>query len=132
MAKGEGHMSLLLASIASAIAVIWGIAHLIPTHNVIVGFGDLSKDNRLVITQEWIAEGVTLIFLGILVGVVTVIGWVSSPVVAIVYTLAAAILLIMTMLTALTGARGSVAFFKICPLLKTVTAVLLLISMILH
>ena len=112
MAKGEGHMSLLLASIASAIAVIWGIAHLIPTHNVIVGFGDLSKDNRLVITQEWIAEGVTLIFLGILVGVVTVIGWVSSPVVAIVYTLAAAILLIMTMLTALTGARAQWRFSR--------------------
>jgi hypothetical protein len=131
MAKGEGHMSIVLASIAAAIATIWGIAHLIPTHNVVIGFGNLSRDNRLVITQEWIAEGFSLIFLGILVGVVTVIGRVSSPVVTAVDALAAAMLLIMAMLTALTGARGSVVFFKICPLVKTTAAVLLLISMIL-
>ena len=124
-------MSILLASIAAAIATIWGIAHLIPTHNVVVGFGKLSKDNRLVITQEWIAEGISLIFLGILIGVVTVIGSVSSPVVATVYALVAAMLLIMALLTALTGARGSVVFFKICPLVKTTAAVLLLVSVIL-
>ncbi len=124
-------MSVLLASIAAAIAVIWGIAHLVPTRNVVAGFGNLLKDNRLVITQEWIAEGVTLIFLGILVGVVTMIGRVTNPVVATVYGLAAAMLLIMAVLTALTGARGSVVFFKICPLVKTTAAILLLASIFL-
>jgi hypothetical protein len=131
MAKGEGYMSVILASIAAVIAVIWGIAHLIPTRNVVAGFGNLSKDNRLVITQEWIAEGISLIFLGILVGVVTMVGRGSSSVVATVYALAAAMLLIMAVLTALTGARGSVVFFKICPLVMTTAAVLLLASMIL-
>ena len=95
---------------------------------MVVGFGNLSKDNRLVITQELIAEGISLTFLGILEGVVTVIGRVSSPVVTAVYALVAAMLLIMAALTALTGARGSVVFFKICPFVKTTAAILLLVS----
>jgi hypothetical protein len=59
---------------------------------------------------------------------VTVIGKVTNPVVAAVYGLAAAMLLAMAALTALTGARGLVVFFKICPLVKTTAAVLLLAS----
>jgi hypothetical protein len=39
--------------------------------------------------------------------------------------------MIKTVLTARTGARGSVVFFKICPLVKTTAAVLILVSMIL-
>ena len=121
-------MSVLLAYTAAALTGLWGIAHLIPTHNVVVGFGKLSKDNQLVLAQEWIAEGITLIFLGILTGLVTALGRVTNPVVAAVYGLAAAMLLVMAALTALTGARGSVVFFKICPLVKTAAAVLLLAS----
>ena len=121
-------MSVLLASIAGAITGVWGIAHLLPTRKVVAGFGKLSKDNELVITQEWIAEGITLMFLGTLTGLVTALGSVTHPVVVAVYGLVAAMLLVLAALTALTGGRGSVVFFKICPLVKTVAAVLLLIS----
>jgi hypothetical protein len=124
-------MSTFLASLAAAITTVWGIAHLIPTRNVVAGFGTLSKDNRLVITQEWIAEGITLTFLGGLIGLVTAVDRVSNPVVTAVYGLAAGMLLVMAVLTAVTGARGSVVFFKICPVVKTVAAVLLLASIVL-
>ena len=124
-------MSTLLASLAAAITTVWGIAHLIPTGQVVAGFGTLSKDNRLVITQEWIAEGITLTFLGGLIGLVTAVDRVSNPVVTAVYGLAAGMLLVMAVLTAMTGARGSVIFFKICPIVKTVAALLLLASIIL-
>ena len=59
---------------------------------MVVGFGNLSKDNRLILTQEWIAEGITLLFPGILVEVVTVLGRVSSPVVFTEYALTTAML----------------------------------------
>lgn len=124
-------MSTFLASLAAAITTVWGIAHLIPTRNVVAGFGTLSKDNRLVITQEWIAEGITLTFLGGLIGLVTAVDSVSNPAVTAVYGLAAGMLLVMAVLTAVTGARGSVVFFKICPVVKTVAAVLLLASIVL-
>ena len=41
----------------------WGVAHLIPTKFVVQGFGNISPDNRRIITMEWIVEGVFLIFL---------------------------------------------------------------------
>jgi hypothetical protein len=88
-------MSIFLASLAAAITTMWGIAHLIPTRNVVAGFGTLSKDNRLVITQEWIAEGITLTFLGGLIGLVTAVDRVSNPAVTAVYGLVAGMLLVM-------------------------------------
>ena len=124
-------MSTLLAALAAAITTVWGIAHLIPTRNVVAGFGTLSKDNRLVITQEWIAEGISLMFLGGLIGLVTAVDRVSNPAVTAVYGLAAGMLLVMAVLTAVTGARGPVVFFKICPVVKTVAAILLLAIIVL-
>jgi hypothetical protein len=70
-------------------------AHLIPTPAVVAGFGPLSKGNRLVIAQEWIqewiAEGVTMLFLGALVALVTTLGAPSSSIVRGVYGLTAAL-----------------------------------------
>ncbi|MFB0515085.1 MAG: hypothetical protein ACETWG_00590 [Candidatus Neomarinimicrobiota bacterium] len=49
----------ILLHIGSAIIIVWGIAHLVPTRNIVAGFGDLSPDNTRIITMEWIAEGLT-------------------------------------------------------------------------
>ena len=46
---------------------LWGIAHLFATRAVVKGFGEISKDNKKIITMEWIVEGVSLIFIGTLV-----------------------------------------------------------------
>jgi hypothetical protein len=51
----------------------WGIAHLFPTKSVVKGFGDISADNRKIITMEWIIEGVSLIFIGALIAATTYI-----------------------------------------------------------
>ena len=51
----------------SALSIVWGIAHLAPTRAVVKDFGDISADNRRIITMEWLAEGFTLIFIGLLV-----------------------------------------------------------------
>lgn len=59
-------MSLWLISIGSAVVVVWGIAHIIPTRTVVAGFGELTADNRRIITMEWVAEGLALIFIGVL------------------------------------------------------------------
>jgi hypothetical protein len=58
---------------ASALTALWGIAHLLPTKSVVRGFGELSADNEYIITMEWILEGVTLIFIGVLVATVTAV-----------------------------------------------------------
>jgi len=60
-----------LLYLAAFLTAAWGIAHLFPTKNVVKGFGAISLDNRRVITMEWINEGATLIFIGILMAAVT-------------------------------------------------------------
>jgi len=50
----------VLLFISPALLFPCGIAHLIPTRSVARGFGDISPDNRRIITMEWIGEGVYL------------------------------------------------------------------------
>jgi hypothetical protein len=63
----------LLLYLASLLTVAWGVSHLFPTRNVVKGFGDISLDNQRIITMEWINEGATLIFIGVLTAAVTLV-----------------------------------------------------------
>ena len=58
----------VLAYIAAGIVFLWGVSHIIPTKQVVAGFGEISRDNRLVITMEWVAEGLSFIFVAVLIG----------------------------------------------------------------
>ena len=57
----------ILLYVGAAITIIWGVAHLFPTKSVVKGFGDISTDNKHIITMAWIVEGVALIFIGFIV-----------------------------------------------------------------
>jgi hypothetical protein len=120
--------SALLLPIGSVIAIVWGIAHLVPTQGVVAGFGQLSSDNRRILTMEWVGEGLTLVFLGVLPLLVKAGASPSDPVPAIVYRSAAIMLLILAAWTALTGSRTSVLPIKLCPVVKTVAATLMLVG----
>lgn len=41
-----------------ALPLIWGVAHLFPTKNVVAGFGEISVDNKRIITMELIGISV--------------------------------------------------------------------------
>jgi hypothetical protein len=53
-----------LAYLAAGVTAAWGVAHIMPTGRVVAGFGSLSRDNRLILTMDWVAEGFTLVLLG--------------------------------------------------------------------
>jgi hypothetical protein len=116
-----------LAYVAAAITALWGVSHAIPTPNVLAGFEPITPDNRRVLLQEWLAEAVTMWGIAALVIVVTAVGG-DAGVVDWVYRVAAAILVVLAGLTAATGARTAVIWFKICPVLLTSTAALLLVA----
>ena len=118
----------ILIYISSIIIIIWGIAHIIPTKNVVSGYGEISRDNKLIFIMEWIAEGTTLIFIGVLTLLINILNGYQNPVSSNVFRISALMLIIMAILTAFTGARTKVVFFKICPLIKTIGAVLLLLA----
>jgi hypothetical protein len=118
-------MQTILAYGGAFISMFWGIAHLVPTRNVVKGFGAISEDNRRIITMEWVAEGMALCFVGVLAFLVTALGP-GGDVGIVVWRACAAMLIAMALLTAATGARTALPVFKVCPLVKTVAAVLLL------
>ena len=41
-----------LAYLAVGVTAAWGVAHIMPTGRVVAGFGNLSKDNRLILTMK--------------------------------------------------------------------------------
>ena len=123
-----GLLADILLYVGSVIVTIWGIAHIIPAKAVVKGFGEISDDNRKLITMEWVAEGLALCFIGILVLLVTALGGSLDKASALVYRISAGMLLIMAMWTSLTGARTSVIPIKICPFVKTLVAILFIVG----
>ncbi len=121
----------ILLYTGSAVITLWGIAHIVPTKSVVNGFVSITQDNKRIITMEWIAEGLTLCFLGLLVLAVTVLGDPHSYVSIIVYRAAALMLILMAGLTLFTGARTSIVPIKICPVIKTIVAIMFFLGSVL-
>jgi len=124
-------MAALLAYVAGAVVAVWGVAHAIPTRQVLAGFAPITIDNRRVVTQEWLAEAFTMWGIAAMVIAVTAIGGTSTGVGVCVYRVAAGLLLALGTLTALTGARTPVVWFKVCPVLLAGSAALLLAASLL-
>jgi len=120
-------MDLILLYIGSGLTVIWGVAHLFPTKSVVRGFGEINIDNKRILTMEWITEGLTLIFIGVVVAAVTVIDP-SNAVSNAVYLIAVIMLLVMALLSLFTGFKVSFLPFKLCPFIFTFSAVLIMIG----
>ena len=117
-----------LLCIGSALVILWSIAHIVPTKSVVEGFGPLTDDNKRIITMEWVAEGLALSFIGLLVLAVVILGDTHNPVSVLVFRASALMLLVLAGWTAVTGARTSIVPIKICPLILTLSAVLILLG----
>jgi len=113
--------------LGAAITLIWGVAHLFPTRNVVKGFGEVSADNKNIITMEWIIEGVALIFIGILVAGVTFLSSENS-VSNFIYLASAAVLIVLALVSLFTGFKVNFLPFKLCPFLFTLSAILIYIG----
>ena len=84
-----------------------------------------------IITMETIAEGFTLCFLGAVVLLVTIVGGYEDKMSKAVIWASAIMLFIMALLTAMTGARTPIVPYKICPVVKTIVAVLFILGIVL-
>jgi len=104
----------VLLYLASATTGVWGIAHLYATRGVVSGFGDLSSDNRRIITMEWIVEGVALISTAAFVAVATAIQP-EALVSRAVYVVAISTLVLLAVVSLFTGFRIKFLPFRLCP-----------------
>ena len=120
----------ILLYIGSVVIILWGVAHIIPTKSVVAGFGSLSIDNSRIITMEWVAEGLTLIFIGLLVLATTLIIGPSLPTAKLVYYAAAGMLFVMAVWSGFTGARTSILPMKACPFVKSIVGILFILAVV--
>jgi len=110
--------------LASSLTALWGIAHLFATGGAVSGFGDLSPDNRRIITMEWIVEGVALVSTASFVAVATVVQP-EAAVSAAVYAVAIATLIVLALVSLFTGFRIAFLPFRLCPFIFGLSAALI-------
>lgn len=117
-------MNIVLLYTASVITALWGIAHLLATKGVVNGFGDLTMDNRRIITMEWIVEGIALISTAAFVAASTAVQPVSL-VSSAIYAVAVGTLLSLAVVSLFTGFKVAFLPFKLCPFIFSFSALLI-------
>jgi hypothetical protein len=118
-------MHVVFLYVGSAFTSIWGIPHLIATKNAVAGFGEISDDNRRIITMEWSVEGVSLIFIGALVAAVTFIDP-DTTVSRGAYAVSAAELAALALVSLFTGFKVRFLPYRLCPFIFAASAILVI------
>ena len=117
----------VLLYLGSFLLFFWGVAHLFASRSVVKGFGDISMDNRHIITMEWIVEGLALMFVGVVVASVTYHDY-ASPISRTVYWVSFAMLNILSVVSLFTGFKVNFLPFKLCPVIFTTASVLIVVG----
>jgi len=124
----QNNMKKIFFYIAAALTLLWGISHLFPTSSVVRNFGDISTDNKLIITMEWIVEGMALSFLGLLTIIVTKTDT-ESKLARNVYLTIVIMLFSLAIVSLFTGFRVNFLPFKLCPVIFSLSAILIILGM---
>lgn len=117
-------MNQTLLYLAAAMIALWGTAHLFATRGVVEGFGEISEDNRQIITMEWIIEGVALISTAAFVAGVTKVQF-ESEASAAVYAVAVVTLILLALVSLFTGFKIKFLPFRLCPFVLGTAAILI-------
>lgn len=129
MGTKASRFSFGLLAVAGIIMVIWGVFHIVPTKIVVDGLGVYDTDSIRIVVMEWVAGGLTLIFLGVLLVFLAPYVGIGNHVARGVVLLVVLMLVIMAILSGATGARTSQSvFYKICPFVESLAALLALIA----
>jgi len=120
-------VNIILLYVGSIVISLWGIAHLLATKGVVKGFGKITLDNKRIITMEWIMEGISFLFIGILVILTTI----YNPNNSLVYLTSATGLIIMAIVSAFTGARVKFLPYQLCPFILCTVSILYILSIFL-
>ena len=118
----------ILLYAGAALPLFWGIAHIFPTKNIVAGFGEISNDNKRIITMEWINEAVALIFVAAVVFAVTWIDHTSASA-KVIYWLSFIALNTLSVISLATAFKIDFLPYKLCPVFFTSSSILILLGM---
>ena len=114
-----------LVILGGMLNIAWGVAHVIPTSSVVNGFGNLSNDNKNIIIMEWVTEGMALMFIGVLVVLVALVARKKNTTRKTVYLVSALMMFSMAVLSLFTGFNIDFLPYKLCPLIFSISGVLI-------
>jgi hypothetical protein len=120
--------NIVLVIIGAILTLIWGITHLFPTKNVVRDFGEISQDNKYIITMEWIIEGMSLIFISLLVLLITFLGGIDNLVTIYVNVISSIMLFALAVVSLFTGFKVNFIVYKLCPIIFSISGVLILLG----
>jgi len=112
---------------AAVLPLFWGVAHLFPTNSVVKGFGDITEDNKRIITMEWIIEGLSLIFIGSLLFTITFFDY-TNTISRCIYLISFVFLNVLSAVSYKTGFKINFLPFKLCPIIFTTSSILILLG----
>jgi hypothetical protein len=118
--------------IGGLVTVIWGIAHLIPTRAIVKMFGDISDDNKRILTMSWIVESIALIFIGSMVVLTVAIAGTENEAIRILTWSAAAAMFTFVGLNLFTGFKTSIMPIKACVFVDGLAGILFLTGSIIN
>ena len=121
-------MNEVLIYLGGALTIVWGTAHLYPTAAIVRGFGDISRENQLVLTMEWLSEAVLLIFTGLLVVLMAARFGVHDAAAQTTFAAASTMLLVWAVVSAATGGRVDFVMYRLCAPIFALSASLILIG----
>ncbi|MBN1803807.1 MAG: hypothetical protein JW837_01025 [Sedimentisphaerales bacterium] len=111
----------------AALPILWGISHLFPTRSIVSEFGDITLDNKRIITMEWIIEGVVLIFIGVIVAAVTYIDY-THRISRVIYWLSFLMLNTLSVISFRTIFKINFLPYKLQPIIFTSSSSLIMIG----
>ena len=121
-------LGLVLRVVGSLLLILWGIAHMFPLRSILRGFGGVSPDSRRIVIATWIGEGMALVFVGAIVGLISYYGTFGGDLESILIYSAAGFLFGSALVGLFTKARTSSLPMRLCPVVETIVAGLFLAS----
>lgn len=119
-------MNATLAYAGSILLIIWSIIHLVPTRAVLREFGPLDSDNSRQVIMGWLVEGLTLMFVGVMVLLLLIFKEPDNGATFLVMRIVSAYLLILAFVSYLVGNRTNLLPLKASPLMKCAVAAMYL------
>ena len=119
-------MNATLAYAGSILLIIWSIIHLVPTRAVLREFGPLDSDNSRQVIMGWLVEGLTLMFVGLMVLLLLIFKEPDNGATFLVMRIVSAYLLVLAFVSYLVGNRTNLLPLKASPLMKCAVAAMYL------
>ncbi len=119
-------MNATLAYAGSILLIIWSIIHLVPTRAVLREFGPLDSDNSRQVIMGWLVEGLTLMFVGVMVLLLLIFKEPDNGTTFMVMRIVSAYLLVLAFVSYLVGNRTNLLPLKASPLMKCAVAAMYL------